>query len=208
MRWWISREGLHGRTFLSGKMWLMGKELLEVQPTKDMSYYQPSWRALQIKCAWRWRMLDQSLLIGPRWQLSRALRSGEEGIPGVGIAEGGMEEWEEGVKNNFGVEGSEGENDSNIKEGDVVCRDIHMAKGCLRDWKYGEIWCIWPGEGLCSQPMVREPFLDQHGGHGCWAPAQVSPSAAMGRAEESVQGTSWEIKQCQEEDTGIGLKSH
>lgn len=60
-------------------------------------------------------MVDQSLLIGPRWQLSRALRSGEEGIAGVGITEGGMEEWEEGVENNFGVEGIEGENDSNTK---------------------------------------------------------------------------------------------
>lgn len=37
------------------------------------------------------------------------------------------------MENNFGVEGLEGENDSNTKEGDVVCKDIHMAKRCLRD---------------------------------------------------------------------------
>lgn len=58
-------------------------------------------------------MLDQSLLIGPRWQLSRALRSREEGIPGVGMTEGGIV----GMSGRGGKlpldRGLEGENDSN-----------------------------------------------------------------------------------------------
>lgn len=71
-------------------------KFLDVQPTADMSYYSPSWRALQIKCTWRWRMLDQSPLIGPRWQLSRALRSRGQGVPGVGITgEPRRNEWKE-----------------------------------------------------------------------------------------------------------------
>lgn len=50
-------------------------------------------------------MLDQSLLIGPRWQLSRAVRSGEEGIPGVGVTEGRTEERAEGAEDDLGQKG-------------------------------------------------------------------------------------------------------
>lgn len=71
------------------------------------------------------------------------------------------------------------------EEGAIFCIDINMVKRCLRHRKYGEGWCLWAGEGLCSQPTAGEPFLDQHGGRGSWAPAQVSLSAAPRRAEES-----------------------
>lgn len=72
-----------------------GKSFLMCNPQRIWVITAPA-GALQIKCTWCWRMLDQSPLIGPRWQLSRALRSRGQGVPGVGITgEPRRNEWKE-----------------------------------------------------------------------------------------------------------------
>lgn len=173
-----------------------------------MSYYRPSWRALQIKCAWRWRMLDQSLLIGPRWQLSRALRSREEGIPGVGITEGGMEEWAEGVENNLWAERLEMENDSNSRG----------RSRFLNRQKYGEKMLetlkIWWGLVPVAWGRLVQPA---HGWRALLRSAwwlwvvgfSTGPTISNHREDRRIcREASWEIREWQKEHTDTGLKSH
>lgn len=116
-------------------------------------------------------MLDQSLLIGPRWQLSRALRREKEGIPGVGIIEGGMEEWVEEAENIW-AEGLEGENDSKGRRSHFLYSHEYDEKVPEKYWKYsgglGNI-CAW-SKIVVKISMVGTVFGEQ-----------VSPPTATGR---------------------------
>lgn len=170
-----------------------------------MSYYSPSWRALQIKCTWRWRMLDQSPLIGPRWKLSRALRA-EGRVSVVWESQGNHgNEWKE-WKIIFGQKGRKEKMTAAAEKKAIFCVDINMVKRCLRlKIQWGLVPLAW--EGLCSQLAWRALLKPAQW---LWVMGSSTglTSSSHSWAESLCKESSWEIKLCQKEDPGSGLESH